>query len=214
MSVFGFHPCSSALRAAHVLALLAFACSAVALASTNAPGVDLTLPDKSAIVARINGEPVTVAEFRFHLQPRRAEVFRYFARAHRADDRPDFWRVSYGGEVPLERLHAETLDTLVELKLVQRLAREHGLAHEGSHGAFVQRWAHENARRRDALAAGRVVYGPRQYGAQEFFAVERSNLLAALRKRVSADAFAALLAERRRTVRVETVPNVLAAIGP
>jgi hypothetical protein len=56
----------------------------------------------------------------------------------------------------------------VRFKIIQQLARRHGLCDDVSDTALRRAFTAENARRAAAVSRGEVIYGPRQFGWEQF----------------------------------------------
>ncbi|MFF7640905.1 hypothetical protein [Streptomyces canus] len=56
---------------------------------------------------------------------------------------------------------------------------------DAGYDAFLRNWQTENARRRTAVAAHQVIYGPVQYSESNYFTYVLSNLAADLRDRLT-----------------------------
>jgi hypothetical protein len=137
------------------------------------------------VVARINGEGVSVREFRRRAVAERGAVFRYFKQAHNVDDNAEFWRASatYAGENPSHVLRSRTLAALVERRVLQFLMRSYGVIDGSDYTLFQRRLLEENQRRQWAAQAGETVYGPIIFDEDGFFEYEFSNNMIELRKR-------------------------------
>ena len=129
-----------------------------ALADADSPAAD-----GGATVMTINGLPVSAAEYRLVMQSRTAEVSAYFKRTQNRDDGPGYWRDDGAAESPLRKLRALVQEELVRIKVLQGLALKNGVISDASYAAFIQKLNAENLRRKKAVAANQVIYGPRQY---------------------------------------------------
>jgi len=143
------------------------------------PGQSLTM-----WVAKINGEPISVREFERRVLRNRAAAATYFAQKHQAQDSAEFWTTSFDGEVPSQWVRKKALEECVKIKIEQILARDKGLLQDIGYAAFLQKLDRENERRRKALAAGEPIYGPQQYGEDEFFTYVHNNMLIELKRRL------------------------------
>jgi hypothetical protein len=132
-------------RLAVVVSFAAFAgarCVDVAAAATE-PVVSRTV-DLNVAVATVNGDAITAREF--------VEALR------RLRTRPE----------DAATLRRAALDHCVRFKIIQQLARRHGLGDDVSDTALRCAFAAENARRAAAVSRGEVIYGPRQFGWEQF----------------------------------------------
>lgn len=115
------------------------------------------------VVGTINQEPVTAAEYRMIMERKTSLVYGYFKQEKGLDDHLGYWSESSDPTGPLAKLREMTRDELVRIKVIQGLAKEKGLIADTSFSTIQDDYIRENARRRAALAAGEVVYGPSQY---------------------------------------------------
>lgn len=142
-----------------------FATDARALADNDATA------DESAAVMTINDLPVSVAEYRLVMQSRTAEVSAFFKQTQNRDDGPGYWRDDGAAQSPIRKLRELVQAELVRIKVVQGLALKNGLITDASYAAFMQNLRAENLRRKKAVAANQVIYGPRQYREPIYFAI-------------------------------------------
>jgi len=142
-------------------------------------------------VAKVDGEPLSARLFERRLMRNRAAAYRYFSQKYGVSDSADFWTTPHAGETPLDWLKTRALDECVRILVEKTLARDHGVPTDTSYLAFLQRLERENQRRREAVAAGEPVYGPQQYGEDEYFNYSFTNMVIELKRRLAADEFAA-----------------------
>ena len=145
--------------AAMVLSLFAQSTS-VATARDGSAGVEASA---DGVVMTINELPVSSAEYKMVMQRRTAEVYVYFKQAQNRDDGPGYWIEDGAGETPLRKLRGLVKEELVRIKIIQGLAQKHGLLKDAGFTAFQENLKAENERRKQAVAANQVIYGPRQY---------------------------------------------------
>lgn len=143
------------------------------------------------IVATINQEPVSAAEYRIIMGRKTPLVYSYFKSEKNIDDHLGYWSETSGPNGPLAKLREMVRDELVRIKVVQGLAKEKGLIPDISFATLQNDYTRENARRRAALETGEVIYGPQQYLRLETyyytrFGDLRYRLLCALAKDVEA----------------------------
>ena len=141
------------------------------------------------VVASVDGEPISVTEFRQTLLKNRAMVAGYFNREFGAQDSREFWTRSFNGEVPLDRLKKTSLDQCVRRKVEQMICREHGLIADITYAAFEERLKAENARRKQAVAVGQVIYGPVQYSPSVYSDYLLSNMILRLKQKLAQNQF-------------------------
>jgi len=117
-----------------------------------------------SVVLHVQGEPVTVAEFKLEMyQNHVAATYSYFYRQYGAQDGRDFWTSRFNGENPLEYVKQQTLAALKERKMQQALFKKYGVRDNINFSQFQEDLASENQRRKEALAANQVIYGPVEY---------------------------------------------------
>jgi hypothetical protein len=165
-------------------------------------------PD-DAIIAKIEGIPLTAPELALFIAWHKAEVAtRLFG------DEPAIsavaWQRRVNGRSAADVLKAAAIDDAIEAKLLQMIAVDHCLLPDASWAAFERTLAAENARRSAVVAAGKPIYGPRVFGAAQFYRKRLNDLrqelarkLAGASGRPSRESVAALLAARRAAVRIE-----------
>lgn len=137
------------------------------------------------VVATVNNEPIYVREFKQHLKYSHiAETLNYFKTKYGTEDSKDFWTSSFCGEVPLEVAKKKALDTCISIKVQQALAKENGFIDDCSYKAFIDSLKRENKRRKEAVNKGQVIYGPAQYGENEYFVYTFSNMIIKLKEKL------------------------------
>lgn len=136
----------------------------------------LRLSDSSRTVASVNGEPIDAREFELAMLDQRALVLDE-AQRRGASVGPDFWIRRTGGVVPLEEVRARALRTLTRRKIEQLIAKKAGLIDNLSYATLLNDLARENARRREVLARGGVIYGPTQYDEAGYNDYRQTNLV-------------------------------------
>ena len=132
------------------------------------------------IVATVNGEPVTAAAFGIELGRQRASVMDHFRQVYGAEPDRHFWERSFEGVTPAGMLKERALESQVRTMLLIQEARSYGLAGEEGLDLSAER-ERENGRRLSAQREGRPVYGPLQFGEQEFAAFYAGRMAADLK---------------------------------
>ncbi|QHT63102.1 hypothetical protein GXP70_26125 [Paenibacillus lycopersici] len=164
-----------------VLAMILIGVSVYRAQAAKSPDV----PD-SAVVATIDGEPVTAAEFRGKQSTKRAGVYDYFQQTYRLADTPDFWASAYGGERTVDKLRADTLAAIVEDKVQLRLAKREGIVQDIGYGSFLKQWEAENKRRAQTLKKGGLVYGPARLEASFYYDTWLTDNVERLKEKLAA----------------------------
>lgn len=137
------------------------------------------------IAVEINGESVTVAEFRARLNyAHRANTFSYFKNKYGADADADFWNNRYGDEIPINFVREKTLKDIIRLKVQQILMKEHGILGDSSYESFQESLRVENQSRNEAVKKGQVIYGPIEYGEGQYFDYLFSNQAIKLKEKM------------------------------
>lgn len=129
---------------------------------------------EEAVVLTIDDYPVTVSEFQVFLQNNKALTAGYFKRMYDADYGDDFWTSTYGGENPLHYAKRQTIEDVKKLKVEQIVMKEHGIIEDLSYRAFLKKLAEENDGRQRKIRNNEPVYGPKTYGANEFYSYTQS----------------------------------------
>src|SRR4051794_13951654 len=114
------------LTTKHVQAL-----AAVAVAILIAGVICLRTADAPArridnVLARVDGEPITIAEYRRQMSMEKPMVYDFFKKKYGVDDGPAFLDTPHGGEVPLDLLRKRALEAVVRTKVQQLLMKEKG----------------------------------------------------------------------------------------
>lgn len=142
-------------------------------------------PPVTAVVATVDGQDIPVGEFALYLAQERAATFTHFRQKFGADDGPGFWTTEHDGQTPAAYLRERALADVTRVTVELNLAHRQGLLADSGYDAFLRNWRTENARRRQAVAAHQVIYGPVQYTESNYFTYVLSNLAAALRDRLT-----------------------------
>ncbi|MGN7360270.1 peptidyl-prolyl cis-trans isomerase [Paenibacillus sp. SAFN-054] len=136
-------------------------------------------------VMTVNGEEVTAEEFESFMSRERLDTIGYFQTRYGAAYDASFWRRSYEGQTPLEELRQRAMDQLVRTKVQQIAAKREGLTDNISYEALMLEREEENRRREADVRAGRVIYGPEQYGVEEYEQYAFSRLRTGLLERLA-----------------------------
>jgi parvulin-like peptidyl-prolyl isomerase len=131
---------------------------------------------ENSYVARVNGEPIAVGQFRQAGLSNRANVLDYFTSKYGVDGSGDFWNTKFEEEVPMSYLKDRTLKGLIRGKIIQILAKEQELINDISYSNFLKELKEENNRRKGAADRGEVIYGPVQYSEHDYEVYVLNNL--------------------------------------
>ncbi|MGG1514404.1 hypothetical protein ABE504_03255 [Paenibacillus oryzisoli] len=160
----------------------------LAVISISSLSIYLTLAGRlsdRALVAEVNGSPVTVKAFRSELERQRASVIDSFRRLYGAEYGSHFWQTSYNGETPEAAVKKKALDEIVKFKVELELAEQHGLVQGTSDEDLQREMDKENGQREAALKANRPIYGPVQLDESAFRNVYISKLRINLKEMLS-----------------------------
>lgn len=135
-------------------------------------------------LARVNGEPVYVKEYKMKLLSNTTEVINYFSQSYAVETKENFRTDSYSGEAPVEMARKKALDDIVEVKVQQILAKEKGIIESTDYREFLKELENENRQRKDALKSNKVVYGPDNYGEIEYFNYSFDNMVSKLKEKL------------------------------
>ncbi|MBO9639510.1 MAG: hypothetical protein J7576_15165 [Siphonobacter aquaeclarae] len=111
-------------------------------------------------VLTINGDAVGQEEFLGRMEQNRAVVIGYFQRKNASGYPDDFWTHSYDGTTPLEVLRDSARKQLADQYLKMQLAESVGVIADAGYLKRREAWQAENERRRKAVAAREIVFGP------------------------------------------------------
>ncbi|MET9793326.1 hypothetical protein [Streptomyces canus] len=177
------------LWAIAVTALVAAAAIAVAALLPgmrhSRPPAAAPAPPVTAVVATVDGQDIPVRELALYLAQERAATFTHFQQKFGADDGPQFWTTEHDGQTPAAYLRERALADVTRVTVELNLAHRQGLLADSGYDAFLRNWQTENTRRRKAVTAHQVIYGPLQYTESNYFTYVLSNLAAALRDRLT-----------------------------
>lgn len=134
------------------------------------------------VAATVNGEPISTFELKHRMSLSRAETLLHFQTMYGVQETSDFWTSTFNGEVPLELMKKEAMDKAVRVKLQQILARDYGLTEDITYSAFHKGFILENKRRKAALQAKEVIYGPVEYTEEAYFEYVFTNQTARLKE--------------------------------
>jgi len=174
-----------------LIAVAALMAAAAITAAVLLPGMQHSQPPTQpappvrAVVATIDGQDIPVREFALYLVQERAATFTHFRQKFGTADGPHFWTTPHDGQTPAAYLRVRALADVTRTTVELNLAHRHGLVADSGYDAFVHNWETENARRRNAVAAHQVIYGPVQYTESNYFTYVLNNLAAALRERLT-----------------------------
>jgi|GEM_PF-6935572 len=139
--------------------------------------------DDDAAVALVNGDAVTLKEFKARMPRLRGEIMTYCQQTYGLDpNEPTFWSASCGGKSSLERLKEATLRLLEEDRIRERAAVKAGLHAAIGYDAFLQAWQTENRDRARRVAAGQVIFGPREFSESAYYQYVVANTVLALKQ--------------------------------
>ncbi|HVJ45223.1 MAG TPA: hypothetical protein VM511_02480 [Luteolibacter sp.] len=136
------------------------------------------------VVATINGEPVSAGEYSLVMGRQAPRVYASLKAEKNLDDHFGYWSPDAGPDSPFAKLRGMVLQELVTIKVQQTMAKEKGLQNDISFAGFQEGFLKENNRRREALAAGTVIYGPKQHNEPAYYYILFGDLSFRLKRKV------------------------------
>jgi hypothetical protein len=140
-----------------------------------------------ALVAEVNGSPITAQEFKSELKQQRASVIDYFYRSYGAEYGENFWEADFNGENPEDTAKKRALQEIIKLKIELELVKQHGLIQGTSYDDLLGEMDKENKRRLAAVKAREPIYGPVQFDESTFMNYYISKLRNELKEKLSED---------------------------
>lgn len=139
----------------------------------------LLLTNTSLPVLRINGVFVGEEEFRLFQARSRASVIGMLQRDYGVEYGRDYWSREVNGKKTAAYLQEAAKQELIRVTVTETLLRNENLLPYADFRELKQLWEQTNAVRRQAVEAHQVVYGPVEYGLDEFRTYILSNGLIA-----------------------------------
>ncbi len=140
--------------------------------------------EEGKIVAWVDGAPVHRGEFERALRANKSRVVDEYYVKYGAEQTTEFWTTAYGGETPSEAIRRLALEDSVKLKVTQKIAQEQGILTDISYSGFLRELELENRRRQEAVAEGKVVYGPVRYSEEAYLEYAMSNAIREVKSRL------------------------------
>lgn len=132
---------------------------------------------QNPVVATVAGEPVTLAEYQGYAYDYLAQAALNFSTRYGADaNQAEFWQTEYDGQTPLAWVKEQADAYMTRNKGVQVLAQQLGLYDEISWEEQDKNFASENQLRAEKVAAGEVIYGPKQLTRSQFSSYWQSQV--------------------------------------
>lgn len=166
------------------LAAMAISLFLTALAPAESPAAPLP---ENTMVATINGEPVAAGEYSLVMMRQASRVFSLLKREKDLDDHLGYWSPDTGPDGPFAKLREMTLEELTKIKVQQAMAKEKGITKDISFATFHEGVQKENQRRKEALANGTVIYGPKHYDETAYYFALFGDLAYRLKQKVCTD---------------------------
>ncbi len=123
----------------------------------------------NSFVASVNGEHISVKEFQRNINKNRAGVFNYFYKKYGVKQGGDFWDKKHGDETPLDMIRRLALEQCVRVKVQQVIAMQKGTVSDISYSSFLVKLKKDNIARKKAVENNEIIYGPVQYGEDQYF---------------------------------------------
>lgn len=159
------------------------AAMAASLFLTALAPAESTLPENTT-VATINGEPVSAEEYSLVMMRQAPRVYSLLKREKNLDDHLGYWNPDTGPDGPFAKLREMTLEELSKIKVQQAMAKEKGITQDISFVTFREGFQNENQRRKEALANGTVIYGPKQHEESAYYFIRFGDLSYQLKQKV------------------------------
>ena len=141
-------------------------------------------PSEDTIVATINGEPVSAGEYSLVMGRQAPRVYALLKREKNLDDHIGYWSPDSGPEGPFAKLRQTVLEELTKIKVQQTMAKDKGVTKDVSFTTFHEGFQKENQRRKEALANGTVIYGPKQHDETAYYFILFGDLSYRLKQKV------------------------------
>jgi len=127
------------------------------------------LSDTKDIVFTVDSYPVSKQEFEMVLEDNKAMIYSDFRPKSSISNANDFWHTAIDGEIPVEVLFNTAVNECIRYKTEQILAKKYKIIEDISYNGFLKSFKAENQDRRDKLSKNQPIYGPQQYGVNEYF---------------------------------------------
>jgi hypothetical protein len=151
---------------------------------TSSAGSSIGGISNETTVASVNGESIVVAELLIAASHARGGIVADFSTRYGARVDEGFWTARFGGERPIDALKRKALELAIQRKAEQLLMKQQGILPDASYHGYLALLASENRRRREALRTGLPIYGPQQYGEQDYLEYLISNGIIELEARL------------------------------
>ena len=137
-------------------------------------------PAGSAVVAEVNGDPITVWELYHFAGEHRASVIERYSRLTEESVDEIFWHQEIEGRTPMQELREQSLADAIQMKVELQLARDQGIIESVSYQGVIAQMKQENERRAEIVAQGGPIYGPLHFETHTFIDFYRSKTRNAL----------------------------------
>lgn len=140
-------------------------------------------------IAKLNGEIISVPEFRLLMKKNRAMIYNDFYQKYGAEDCTDFWTRSFKEEIPIEILKKKALDECVQIKVQQILAKDYKLVTSICFSNFIENFQQEQQRRKNAYESNQVIFGPIELTELGYYNYIISNMQIRLKNHLAVNQF-------------------------
>lgn len=164
-----------------ILIIIVTACIMLALISVL---LFINKKNDNDYVAQVNGEKISVLEFRNAMAENRNKIYDYFRQNYDVSDHAGFWKQSVNGEIPIEMLKQKSMEQCARVKIEQILAKQQGIIDDISYQGFLKNLEAENKRRKTAVENNQVIFGPVQYTEEVYFKYVLSNMVISLKDKL------------------------------
>lgn len=124
---------------------------------------------------KIGGTTIQEDEYLLFMNDTRQEVLTYFREQYGMTIGDQDWGTTIDGEVPCQVLADRTTEKLSELKALYALAEQRGYVDSTSYKSLIKRMDAENARRKDKIKNGEIVYGLSEYSLHTYLEYEMDS---------------------------------------
>lgn len=139
----------------------------------------------NSIVARVDGESVTLNELKLCEHKCKASVILEFKNKFGLCYDTDFWNKVIHGNSPAEVLRVKALNEAIDIKIQQLLARDMGLIKDIGYAAFITDLNTKNLLRKQDFLDHKVIYGPEQYTEENYYEYLNNNLILSLKQELN-----------------------------
>ena len=124
----------------------------------------------------ISGISINEEEYKAFINMKKYYVTEYFINKYGADIDADFWESDFEGEYPYKVLADETINELLRVHSIYKIATEKGYIDSEEYSDFIKRLNNENALRKQNIEEGRPVYGLSEFTEELYLEYETDQI--------------------------------------